>query len=61
MNNKLYYVCKYTPIELLEGFGAECIALDYMPESFSRADEFMHPNVCGFGKSIIEAVLTLNI
>ncbi len=61
MKNKLYYVCKYTPIELLEGFGAQCVALDYMPESFTHADEFMHPNVCGFGKSIIEAVLSLDI
>lgn len=61
MKNKLYYICKYTPIELLEGFGAECVALDYMPNSFTKADEFMHPNICGFGKSIIEAVLSLNI
>ena len=22
--NKTYYVCKYTPIELLEAFGGEC-------------------------------------
>lgn len=61
MKNKLYYVCKYTPVELLAGFGAECVALDYMPEGFAKSDEFMHPNVCGFGKSIIEAVLSLNI
>lgn len=59
--NKLYYICKYTPVELLSGYGAECVPLDYMPESFEHADEVMHPNICGFGKSIIEAVLALDI
>lgn len=59
--NKLYYICKYTPVELLSGYGAKCVPLDYMPESFKHADEVMHPNICGFGKSIIEAVLALDI
>ena len=59
--NKLYYICKYTPVELLSGYGAECVPLDYMPESFEHADEVMHPNICGFGKSVIEAVLALDI
>lgn len=59
--NKLYYICKYTPVELLSGYGADCVPLDYMPESFEHADEVMHPNICGFGKSIIEAVLALDI
>lgn len=59
--NKLYYICKYAPVELLSGYGAKCVPLDYMPESFEHADEVMHPNICGFGKSIIEAVLALDI
>ncbi|MCD8022839.1 MAG: 2-hydroxyacyl-CoA dehydratase family protein, partial [Lachnospiraceae bacterium] len=57
MNNKLYYVCKYTPLELLAAFGAQCENLNHMPEGFDTADQIAHPNICGFGKSVLEAVL----
>lgn len=57
----LYYICKYTPLELLEAFGANCICLDAMPEGFDHADEIAHPNLCGFGKSVLEAVLAGNV
>lgn len=30
--NKTYYVCKYTPIELLTALGAECKNLNGMQE-----------------------------
>lgn len=55
--NKTYYVCKYTPIELLEALGAECINLNDMPEGFEHADNIAHPNICGFGKALLEAVM----
>ena len=55
--SKLYYVCKYTPIELLEAFGAECENLNGMTEGFERAEQIAHPNICGFGKSVLEKVL----
>ena len=29
-----YYVCKYTPVELLRGFGAEPAVLEQMAEQF---------------------------
>ena len=32
--NKTYYVCKYTPVELLEALGGECEILNDMPEGF---------------------------
>ncbi len=54
---KTYYVCKYTPLELLAAFGGECENLNTMPEGFDYADEIAHPNICGFGKSVLEAVL----
>ncbi len=57
MDNKLFYVCKYTPVELLEACGGECVLLNYVPHRFDRSEEILHPNVCGFGKSIVEAVL----
>ena len=55
--NKTYYVCKYTPIELLEAFGGECQNLNEMPQGFDHADQIAHPNICGFGKALLEAVM----
>lgn len=55
--NKTYYVCKYTPVELLTAFGAQCENLNQMPQGFELADQIAHPNLCGFGKALIEAVI----
>lgn len=55
--NKTYYVCKYTPIELLQAFGGQCENVNHMPEGFERADQIAHPNLCGFGKALLEAVM----
>lgn len=55
--NRTYYVCKYTPIELLTALGAECVNLNEMPEGFELADQLAHPNICGFGKSLLESVM----
>ena len=32
--NKTYYVCKYTPVELLTALGGKCEILNEMPEGF---------------------------
>lgn len=56
--NKTYYVCKYTPIELLTALGSECENLNGMQEGFDRADQMAHSNICGFGKSLLEAVMS---
>ena len=53
-----YYICKYTPVELLEALGGTCEVLDEMPDSFSLSDQVGHPNLCGFGKSVLEACLS---
>lgn len=53
----IHYVCKYSPIELFNGFGEECSVLDHMPENFDLSDRVVHPNLCGFGKSVIQSVL----
>lgn len=55
--NKTYYVCKYTPIELLTALGAECVNMNEMPRGFELADQLAHPNICGFGKALLEAVM----
>ena len=53
----IHFVCKYTPIELFKGFGEECAVLEEMPENFEMSDQIAHANLCGFGKSVIQAVL----
>lgn len=52
-----YYVCKYTPVELLRGFGAEPAVLEQMAEQFDLSDRAAHVNLCGFGKSVLQAAL----
>lgn len=56
-NRMIHYVCKYTPVELFRGFGEECAVLEEMPENFEQSDQIAHANLCGFGKSVIQAVL----
>ena len=58
MNDQVYYVCKYTPVELLKAFGAECVHLNAMPKNFEFAEQLAHPNLCGFGKALLEAVMS---
>ena len=55
--NKTYYVCKYTPIELLESLGGECENFNHMPEGFDLADQVSHPNICGCGQTLLEGGL----
>ena len=50
------YVCKYTPTELLRAFGGDPVLLDRAPENFDLSDQVAHPNLCGFGKAVIQAV-----
>ena len=61
MADTIYYVCKYTPLELLEGSGIAAQRLDPAPASFECADSCAHPNLCGYGKAVLEEVLTKGI
>jgi predicted CoA-substrate-specific enzyme activase len=49
----VYYPCKYVPAELLAGFGASCRPVAYEATSFEEADRLAHPNLCGYGKSLL--------
>ncbi len=53
----MYAVCKYTPIELLYGFGVDVDYLDGLASDFDRADSVAHVNLCGFGKSVIQEAM----
>lgn len=50
----VFYACKYTPVELLAGFGAQACLAEADVASFDRADALAHPNLCGYGKGLIE-------
>ncbi len=52
----IVYVCKYTPVELLAAYGAEPRLLNEMRPGFEVAEQYVGPNICGFGKTVIESV-----
>lgn len=52
-----HYICKYTPVELLRAFGGEVVILNHMPDNFDLSDQVSHPNLCGFGKALLEACM----
>ena len=56
-----YYICKYTPVELLAALGGNCAVLDQMPDGFPLSDQLGHPNLCGFGKAVLEACLSWQV
>lgn len=57
MTPTVYYACKYAPVELLAGYGAKTVPVTFEAESFEEADRLAHPNLCGFGKSLIAYAL----
>lgn len=53
----IWYMCKYTPLELFAGFSAPVKHLPEEEDEFERADSLGHPNLCGYGKALLEAAL----
>lgn len=56
----MYYVCKYTPLELLKSYGFETEKLDPKLSDGDCCDT-CHPNLCGYGKAVLEEVFKGNI
>lgn len=54
------YVCKYTPIKVLESFGENITRIDPKTRN-DMAESLVHPNMCSFMKSVLEKVLEDNI
>ena len=52
--HKLWYMCKYSPVEFLAGFGADTARLEAELDTFDTADALGHPNICGYGKAMLE-------
>ena len=53
----LYYICKYTPVEIIGSFRTKAIKLDPSVSSFDNADALMHTNVCFYVKAVLEYCL----
>ena len=53
MDNTIYCVCKYTPMEIFAGFDLPVERLDPAPANFECAESCTHPNLCGYGKALI--------
>ncbi len=53
----IWYMCKYTPLELFAGFGEETCLLEKEAEEQAAADSLAHPNICGYGKAVLEAAM----
>ena len=49
------YVCKYAPVELMAGFGEECLRCNPAQEQFAAADRLIHRNLCAFSRALIES------
>lgn len=50
------YTCKYTPIELLAGFGVETRLLNEEADNFDYAHNITHMNMCSHIKAFLENV-----
>lgn len=55
------YLCKYTPIQILESFEEQVYKLNPNVSSFNNANSITHSNMCSFSKAIIEECYKNNI
>ena len=60
-HSEVFYACKYTPVELLAGFGAAPRIAEADVASFAYADALAHPNLCGYGKGLIERMMATDV
>ncbi|HHU63809.1 MAG TPA: 3-hydroxyacyl-ACP dehydratase [Clostridiales bacterium] len=51
------YVCKYTPIHIIESFGEKVHKIDPLPANFDNADCCTHNNMCSYVKAVLEECL----
>lgn len=51
------YVCKYTPVEVLESMGIQCERIEPESSNFEISDSLTHPNMCSYSKAVLEHCL----
>ena len=55
------YLCKYTPVEILNGFSEMTERIEPKIQSICCADGMMHPNICSYARAVLETCLEKNI
>ncbi|WP_041537670.1 acyl-CoA dehydratase activase [Carboxydothermus hydrogenoformans] len=55
------YVCKYTPVEIIEAFGEKPVRIESGCKSYERAEALLHTNTCSFVKGVLENIIENNI
>lgn len=50
----IYYICKYTPVEIFEAMGKKTCNLSVPNSDFSLAHRYFHQNMCTYTKSILD-------
>jgi hypothetical protein len=50
------YICKYTPVEVLAGFGEECSFILPEDTSCDYAESRLWPNLCGYAKATLQDI-----
>lgn len=50
------YNCKYTPVEILAGFGEECQLINREADNFDYSSNILHPNMCSHAKAMLEEI-----
>lgn len=50
------YNCKYTPVEILAGFGEKCELMNKEADNFNYSSNILHPNMCSHAKAMLEEI-----
>ncbi|WP_026485779.1 acyl-CoA dehydratase activase [Caldanaerobius polysaccharolyticus] len=50
------YICKYTPVKLLENMGVDCRRIEPVRVDNEVAEALMHPNMCTYVKGVLSEV-----
>lgn len=61
MENKIFYVCKYTPIELIKSYDLEMVKFDPKLGASNNCKSMCHPNLCGYGRAVLEEIFEKDI
>ncbi|MGI6486565.1 MAG: 3-hydroxyacyl-ACP dehydratase [Thermoanaerobacterales bacterium] len=55
------YICKYSPIEIIEAFGESVTRIEPNRKSQEWTEKLTHPNMCSFMKGVLEEIMEENI
>lgn len=51
------YICKYTPVEVIESFGEKMVRMEPSVSGFDKAETITHANMCTYSKAVLEDIL----